>query len=241
MDERSSLGTLLRSHRESKGISLKELARQTKIREHLLKALEEGRYKELPPPIYIRGFIISYAKVVGLDPKDILQKYDQIFKKNLQPPVEKGLRRDWNKKQWGVIGGVLLISFLLSLFFHPYWATFFKKPSPEGIPMKPPSSPQSFPIQEPLIEEDKNLLFLKIVATERVWVRLRVDDQSERDRILNPGEEDSFRGFRQIYLHIGNAGGLNLIFNGKPLEKVGRSGEVVHLTFTPEGWEFKRP
>ncbi len=241
MDERSSLGALLRAYRESKKISLKELARQTKIREHFLRAIEEDRYEDLPPPIYIKGFLSSYAKVVGLNPKDILLQYDQFFRRELPPSGEPRLRRSWDRRQWGMIGGVFFISFLFSLFFHPYLGIFLKKTSPKETEIKPPSSLQTLSVQEPFFEEEKRLLSLKIVATEKVWIRLQVDDQPQREMLLNPGEEDSFQGLHQIYLHIGNAGGLNLTFNGRPLEKVGRSGEVVHLIFNPQGWEFKRP
>jgi hypothetical protein len=39
---------------------------------------------------------------------------------------------------------------------------------------------------------------------------------------------------------IGNAGGLNLIWNGKPLDKFGKSGEVVKLIITSQGVEVRR-
>jgi hypothetical protein len=39
---------------------------------------------------------------------------------------------------------------------------------------------------------------------------------------------------------LGNAGGIDLILNGKPLEKFGKSGEVFILTFTSQGVEVKR-
>ena len=241
MNERTSLGTLLRSYRESKRITLKELARQTKIREPFLKALEEDRYEDLPPPIYVKGFLSSYAKAVGANPKEILQQYDQFFTKNIQTPIEKRIKEKLNQRQWWIIGGVLFISLLFSIFFHPYRTPFSKKTAPEKIEMKPQTSSQPISIQEPLAEMGQSPFSLKIEATERVWIRLGVDDQPEREMILHPGEGGSFQAVRQIYLHIGNAGGLNLIFNEKPLEKVGKSGEVVHLIFTPQGWEFKSP
>jgi hypothetical protein len=40
---------------------------------------------------------------------------------------------------------------------------------------------------------------------------------------------------------MGNAGGLDIIFRGKSLERFGKSREVVTLIFTPEGVEVKRP
>jgi len=44
----------------------------------------------------------------------------------------------------------------------------------------------------------------------------------------------------RIELIVGNAGGVDLVFNEKPLEKLGKSGEVVARTFTPQGMEMKR-
>jgi hypothetical protein len=41
-------------------------------------------------------------------------------------------------------------------------------------------------------------------------------------------------------MKLGNAGGLDLVLNGKPLGKPGRSGEVLTLTVTPQGMEVKR-
>jgi hypothetical protein len=39
---------------------------------------------------------------------------------------------------------------------------------------------------------------------------------------------------------VGNAGGLDIIFKGKSLERFGKSGEVVDLVFTPQGVETQR-
>ncbi len=57
--------------------------------------------------------------------------------------------------------------------------------------------------------------------------------------ILKPGETASYQASDQIRLLVGNAGGLDLIYNGKDLDKVGKSGEVVTLIITPRGVETK--
>jgi hypothetical protein len=57
---------------------------------------------------------------------------------------------------------------------------------------------------------------------------------------LKPGETTSHQALKRIHLMVGNAGGLDIIFNGKPLERFGKSGEVVDLIFTPQGVEAKR-
>jgi hypothetical protein len=57
---------------------------------------------------------------------------------------------------------------------------------------------------------------------------------------LRPGEATSHQALKHIHLLVGNAGGLDIIFKGKSLERFGKSGEVVNLIFTPQGVEAKR-
>ncbi|NMG06104.1 helix-turn-helix domain-containing protein [Brasilonema sp. UFV-L1] len=57
----------LRQVREEKAIRLEELAAYTHIRPPILKAIEEGRFEELPEPIYVQGFIRHYGDAMGLD------------------------------------------------------------------------------------------------------------------------------------------------------------------------------
>lgn len=57
----------LREVREEKSIRLEELAAYTRIRLAFLQAIEEGRFEELPEPIYVQGFIRHYGDAMGLD------------------------------------------------------------------------------------------------------------------------------------------------------------------------------
>lgn len=57
----------LRQVREEKSVRLEELAAYTRIRLAVLQAIEEGRFEELPEPIYVQGFIRRYGDAMGLD------------------------------------------------------------------------------------------------------------------------------------------------------------------------------
>lgn len=57
----------LRQAREEKSVRLEELAAYTRIRPAILQAMEEGRFEELPEPIYVQGFIRHYGDAIGLD------------------------------------------------------------------------------------------------------------------------------------------------------------------------------
>ena len=67
----SSAGERLRLAREEKGLSLEELASQTRIPLRHLQSLEQGDWSRLPAPTYTIGFAKSYASAVGLDRNEI--------------------------------------------------------------------------------------------------------------------------------------------------------------------------
>jgi cytoskeleton protein RodZ len=72
-----SLGLYLKTQREKKSIRLEEIASITKIQLHNLELLEKGNWESLPPEPFIRGFILAYAKYVGLSAAEVLEKYEQ--------------------------------------------------------------------------------------------------------------------------------------------------------------------
>jgi curved DNA-binding protein CbpA len=68
-------GPDLRRIRESRGIALREIATQSKIGMRFLEYIEEDRLPYLPAPVYLRGFLQEYARVVGLDPFKVASSY----------------------------------------------------------------------------------------------------------------------------------------------------------------------
>jgi cytoskeletal protein RodZ len=61
------------------GISLHEIARETRVPLHHLESIEAERFEALPPPVYTRGFVVSLADTLSLDPvrvsSDYMEKY----------------------------------------------------------------------------------------------------------------------------------------------------------------------
>jgi MinD-like ATPase involved in chromosome partitioning or flagellar assembly len=68
-------GGHLRNIRLAKGLTLEEIAEATKIKKSFLEAIENEDQKSFPAPIFLRGFLKSYAKALGLDPTEICDKY----------------------------------------------------------------------------------------------------------------------------------------------------------------------
>jgi curved DNA-binding protein CbpA len=68
-------GDVLRRIRVSLGIELEEISATTKINEHHLRSIEGNVYEQLPPPVYLRGFLKQYAKCLSLDPNHVADSY----------------------------------------------------------------------------------------------------------------------------------------------------------------------
>jgi len=74
----SGLGRLLKGEREKKGFSLDQLSRITRLRRHFIEALEDENWDRLPSPVYVKGFIRSYAQGLGFDGKEAISLYERI-------------------------------------------------------------------------------------------------------------------------------------------------------------------
>jgi DnaJ-class molecular chaperone len=68
-------GARLRRTRLRRGIDLDEIAGKTKVNASYLGFLEEERYADLPPRVYVRGFVIAYAASLGLDCAAVAASY----------------------------------------------------------------------------------------------------------------------------------------------------------------------
>lgn len=68
-------GAQLRKIRESRGVSLREIADASKIGLRFLEYIEEDRFPFLPATVYLRGFLFEYARAVGLDPRRTAEAY----------------------------------------------------------------------------------------------------------------------------------------------------------------------
>ncbi len=66
-----NLGQALKERREDQGLTLEKVSEWTKISVSTLQAIEEARADQLPVYTYLRGFILAYAKVLGMDEQEI--------------------------------------------------------------------------------------------------------------------------------------------------------------------------
>lgn len=74
---KEGLGEKLTKKRISLGYSIKDIEKAIRIRAKHIEALESGKYDKLPPDVYVKGFIRSYAQYLNLDPNKVLRMYQR--------------------------------------------------------------------------------------------------------------------------------------------------------------------
>jgi len=116
----------LRQAREAQGLDVHQVAEITKIKTDHIRALEEGDYDQFVAPVYIRGFVRSYAKVLKLDEVrlagDLEQELNRTEKFREPPPLTTGPRTPIDflmlkvsRLNWRVMVAVLVLVLVVVL------------------------------------------------------------------------------------------------------------------------------
>jgi cytoskeletal protein RodZ len=121
-----SIGEFFRQVRETKGLTIDEVASKTRIRTDFVKALEDGNFAKLPDQVFARGFVRSYARSLGLDEDDAIHRFTQsagaFYDKQVERErlkirqAEEERKRQANRKAVAIAIGIAILTliFLLS-------------------------------------------------------------------------------------------------------------------------------
>lgn len=121
-----TLGELLRSTRQSLNITVAEAENGSKVRTRFLLSLEKGDWSNLPSPVYIRGFVLAYAKFLGLDQDEIIRAFDaEIALKKTQDPSSFSYKNTIKDTKViltpKLLGYSFLSAFILAMFGYIFY------------------------------------------------------------------------------------------------------------------------
>ena len=246
--ELASFGEELRREREIRGISLKEISDATKISKRFLEAIERNDHKTLPAPVFTRGFVREYARYLGLNAEEIVNRYnfgaagdDRIEKSihlerlvTLPPPREmprQGIPPPYARIDRNVYITLIIVVALVAV---SWWAVRFKRQrdaqsesAVAQIPIAaPPVTATVAPPPAPPPKDDT--LRLVVETTADSYIHLEVDGKTVYADVMKEGGRQSFEAKEQFrFRTIGNAGGLTVYLNDNRLPPLGDNGEVV--------------
>ena len=136
----------LRAGREAHGLSVHQVAEITKIKTEHVRALEEGDYRAFAAPVYIRGFIRTYARLLHLDPAatvaaaEIELRQAGLFEDtSMSTAAHRGLldvlMLQLSKVNWRVVLPVLGIGLaaILAIFAYRGWSVYRQRDPLSGL------------------------------------------------------------------------------------------------------------
>lgn len=158
-----TVAEILRNEREARSLSIQQVADMTKLRSDHVRALEEGRYEAFSAPVYIRGFVRSYASILRLNIDSVMSTLDQELAQteefreapNLVQP-SKGvldfIMFQFSKVNWRVVWPILAIALIafLGIWGIRAWQRYKTKDPLStlgpGIYQAPVSAPNTLPL-----------------------------------------------------------------------------------------------
>ena len=243
-----TIGERLEEARKRKGISVREAAETTKIRGDYLQKFEANTFEIDLPPLYIRGFLRSYARYLELDPERIVNDYNELLsegkpasrretrevygrvdfaetaraKEPAEPaPANRSTQDQAMLLKFGLLGGgaVVLVVIIILLFKVIF----------SGSPAKPSQTAQQAAQQSTVAPADPAQT-LTFTATDPT--RVKVVQDSDGTVLFNGalarGESKSLRKQGKLLITVESGKNLRMEVNGRnytvPVDNYGRFG-----------------
>ena len=221
------LGDLLRTRREDLGLSLSQVHEATHIQVRQLTNIEGENYAELPPEVYLRGLLRTYARHLGLDPHDVVELYEEsrgkkIADESFQEPEVRSLGRAWLTSDLFI--GILVI---LGLVVVGLWASsqYLLSPRPGNLPSEStPTHPLLLPT---VIPASSPGLTLTVRANGRTFLKVTLDGELAFEGGLESGEERKLHAEEAIGIQTANAGDTLVSLEGEVWSSLGERGATA--------------
>jgi cytoskeleton protein RodZ len=233
--EVNSIGYILRAERLRQGKAPEVIAAQTKICCAILSAIENDQFEHLPRGSYRRNFVRQYARALGLDEEDAIVAF---HRQHEEPPV--ALPSAPKSHPLRHLRGVAYLSLAALAIAGFYKVGIYQYPVRKysvvgqlpGKRSEPPPEPAAAKAPESDPGPPVRAVF---TMTEPVWVSVSCDGKPAYTGVLPEKESRSFEASSAVRVLIGNAGGLTITLNGRPVGPIGGHGETQLLELTPHG------
>ena len=237
--ESLSFGRYLQAIRLEKKISLEQVAAQTRVGLGNLLLVEQEDHDQLPAEVFVKGFLRAYAAAIGADGDEAVRRYESrldVVQKIAESNASFGKpeTRLWWKLAISI--GILICIIALTIIVISFWrhtpaAEDSPRPTPPVAEEKSAASEvqEGVSLPEASAKSVPGKLLLKITASENTWVKVIIDEKESAEYNLNAGDAIELEATIGYNLLIGNAGGIKIILNDKPISIPGESGQVVTM------------
>ena len=286
------MGSTFRAEREKRGLTIKDIERETSIRAKYLEALEQGKYDVLPSEVYVKGFIRNYADFLHLDAEKLVQEYrEEIHGEDVEPiaqaapattsmvnehaPFSSGsdFHERVEKSNKGrivfMMVAAVVIAFVGSIYYffgddpsspkpqQTAQQSAAQKPQPprqtsqqapqqtqptapvqntqtpkQNQPQQATPQPASVPAIGNTASASAGQADVTAQFTGRCWVQALADGKVIYEGMAEANQTLRWTGKKEVIVTAGNAGVIDVTYNGQRIGKLGKEGAVVEKKFS---------
>ncbi|HET9782015.1 MAG TPA: helix-turn-helix domain-containing protein [Candidatus Dormibacteraeota bacterium] len=218
-----SVGGRLAAKRGERGLSIDQVAASTRIRPENLHALEAEDYDAIAAPVYVRGYVRSYAAFLGLDPDEVLaQLPDEVRAPDLAVKVmERQQRRGFaiTTPMVAAVGVVLLSGALAGYAWRQI--SVDQRALVAATTPSPQATAATTPAASPAVQARPIVVGVRV--TDSVWINVTVDGNpqyGDSGRTLPAGSVVYFTGL-DVKITSGKASATFITIDGHNVGAMG--------------------
>jgi cytoskeletal protein RodZ len=245
-----SIGETLAEARRESGLTIAQVSQRTRIRESIIRAIEQNDFSTCGGDFYARGHIRSIASVVGTDPAPLIREYDsehppaamsaaEVF----EPATPIKIREPRRRFPTGILAIVVLLGVI---GYGAYYLVHTRdgghsaaastptvSPAVTATPnaaTSPTPTPTPSPTATPKPAKPEAVIVL--TAAQNCWVELTGSNGKQVFQgVVSAGKTMTWKEKQKISLVIGNPPGMKLTVNGKRVKP--NTAQVVTLSINP--------
>ncbi|HZA26943.1 MAG TPA: RodZ domain-containing protein [Actinomycetota bacterium] len=231
----AGIGRALRKARLRRGKSVEEASRETRVKPEYLRALEAESFDVLLGDVYVRGFLRSYARYLGLSPDKVVSAYERVYGRprsvavSVSPAVGMESSVDppdtRRRTAWMLAAGAALIVLISAAAI--------------GLISRSASTPEPAAGSPPPISARQSKVQVDMLADVPGAATVTVDGEVKFNGLLDTGEVHSFTGTKSIEVHLDSGNTVSLRVNGTDLETPGLPGHEYDRTFVPSDFRSR--
>jgi len=266
-----SVGQKLRAIRLEQGLTLEDIGAKARISRKTLQAIESDDVAGIGSSFFYKSFVRQFAQQLKLEYSELAAGVESLASSLPDPfpctastagvplPFVPSLRRERPKKlRWlysftSLIAMLIACSSLYSMWQNSrsslqtsitnFVSSLINRPAEQRSSAAMPNLPQA---AEPAVSASSaaaaaGAFRVELSAIERTWLSIVADGEETFTGVLETDQTKVLEGHETARIRTGNAGGLNIVFNGKALGSLGPRGQVRTVVFTKTGYETFEP
>jgi cytoskeleton protein RodZ len=232
------IGQLLKDKREEKLLSVEYISNNLCLQRSLIESIERGNWENLPHIVYVKGYIRKYSELLGIYDQILpyivenhLDKDTEKSNNNINNKIEKKIKNFSTHKRTPktiyIYSAIIIL--ILGFFIFDKTQKDISEISKLETAVQVANNINNGDSKKniPDFIDTKKLM---ITCHERTWISAIIDDTEKKEFMLKPQEVVMFNAKEKFDLLIGNAGGVQLILNGKDIGFTGENGQVKRVT-----------